>query len=512
MSRKRFFLAGLASSYALIGLNLLCTVFSVPLTLHYLTKTEFGLWALVAQFSGYLLLLDMGVSASVSRLLADHKDDKQGLNYARVFFSYFFVSAIQATVLFTIGATAAFFVPSIAGVSETFRPVFTHLLLFQSAITAISLAFRGLGSPLWSHARLDINNLGNGLGLIANFFGFWIGLHAGWGLYGMLWGTCLGFFPPLISTYLACRRLDYYPQWPGWKAIRSADFQALFRFSRDIFLFQLGSQMASATQIVLVSRFISVESAAIWAVATKSFVLGQQLCNRIFDSSSAALAEMYIRGEMERFSIRFRQVFQLTSWFACVVATIIIFLNTPIIAFWTGGKITWPVENNFGLALLLLTTCSARCFWGLGGLTKRTAILCWLQILEAVAMILLSCLFISRFGFMAVLFSSVFANFFITLLLSQKLATQFLGTPFRALLSWNLPVFLFILICVFMMMVIGRFIFFCKGALNYEFLILFTCCFFLVLGSAKLCLRSETKIEIQRFFKKAFGRDCFFLR
>ena len=67
-------MVGLLSGYGLTLVNLLFTVVSVPLALHYLTKQEFGIWAIALQFASYLLLVDLGVSASVSRLLADHKD------------------------------------------------------------------------------------------------------------------------------------------------------------------------------------------------------------------------------------------------------------------------------------------------------------------------------------------------------------------------------------------------------------------------------------------------------
>ena len=48
---------------------------SIPLALHYLDKDLFGLWALAAQINGYLILIDVGMNGSVSRFIADHKDE-----------------------------------------------------------------------------------------------------------------------------------------------------------------------------------------------------------------------------------------------------------------------------------------------------------------------------------------------------------------------------------------------------------------------------------------------------
>jgi len=383
MTRKKYFLAGLASSYGLIGLNFLFTVLSVPLVLRYLTKEDFGVWALVVQFTGYLLLLDMGVSASVSRLLADHKDRKESPEYSQVFYSSFMVSAAQGLALLALGGVVAWIAPALANVPESLHPTFSLLLLLQAVFTGISLAFRALASPLWSHQRLDVSNLGNGPGLLMNFLGLWLGLKMGWGLYGMVLGTALGIIPGLIIPFWACRKYGYYPRWEGWHQIKNADFGGLFRFSRDIFMLQLGSQMASATQIIVVSRFMSVESAATWAISTKVFTLGQQLCNRVMDASAGALTEMYVRSERQRMVARFGQLVEITAWFSSVLGIAIVFLNSLFVSLWTGGRIVWPSQENIWLALLLFSTSVARSHLSVSGITKQMGVVRWIQIAEA---------------------------------------------------------------------------------------------------------------------------------
>jgi hypothetical protein len=46
MSRLKKFTHSLLSSYALMGVNIVYTLLSVPLALKSLSKAEFGLWAL----------------------------------------------------------------------------------------------------------------------------------------------------------------------------------------------------------------------------------------------------------------------------------------------------------------------------------------------------------------------------------------------------------------------------------------------------------------------------------
>ena len=64
MSRIKRFAHSLVSGYVFLGANALYTLASVPLALHYLSKPEFGLWAVATQIAGYLMLIDFGLGTS----------------------------------------------------------------------------------------------------------------------------------------------------------------------------------------------------------------------------------------------------------------------------------------------------------------------------------------------------------------------------------------------------------------------------------------------------------------
>ena len=84
MTRTRHFLHSLFAGYASFGANFLFTFVSVPLALHYLPKEEFGLWSLVLQIAGYLMLIDLGMTSSVARFLANYKDNMESGDYGNV--------------------------------------------------------------------------------------------------------------------------------------------------------------------------------------------------------------------------------------------------------------------------------------------------------------------------------------------------------------------------------------------------------------------------------------------
>ena len=407
-------MVGLLSGYGLTLVNLLFTVVSVPLALHYLTKQEFGIWAIALQFASYLLLVDLGVSASVSRLLADHKDSSLRKDYADVFYISCFLSWLQAGALVVLGGVFAWLAPYLTAADPEQHRLLTGLIFFQSLCTAVSLGSRSLSSPLWAYQRMDLSNLSNALGLILGFGGLWFGFHSGWGAYALVGGNALALIPGILVPWIFCRKNGYYPPWPGCRKLAWSRLPELLLFSRDIFFLQLGGQLASATQVVLVSRMLSVEAAAVWAVMTKFFVFAQQICNRIMDSSAAALTEMFVRADTDRFRRRFTQVVELSSWASFLGALGIVAGNSVIVSLWTGNKISWPSQNDFLLGFLLLVSCAVRCHLSISGITKRTSGFRWIQTAEAAVMMGISLLGMPTYGFSAVLAGTIFAHTLVT--------------------------------------------------------------------------------------------------
>jgi len=81
MSRFRLAIHGVVSGYVMLAATAVFGLASVPVALHYLSKEQFGLWALMLTLVSYLNLVDVGMSGSIRRLLIDFKDDRDGGHY-----------------------------------------------------------------------------------------------------------------------------------------------------------------------------------------------------------------------------------------------------------------------------------------------------------------------------------------------------------------------------------------------------------------------------------------------
>ena len=414
MSRSKRFVTNLLSSYATIAINILYTVVSIPLALHYLDKEEFGLWALVTQMAGYLMLLEFGMSGSVARSLSDHKDEIETGVYGSILKTGARVFMIQGAAIVALGLALAWFAPSMMHLPEHLHRPFILLMSAQALMNGVKLAVGSLASPLWCHQRLDLSNLAGSVSMIVTFAVLWLGFHLGWHIYSLTIATAAGFFVSITMIWISCRRLGLYPPKPYRGRFDPALFKQLFHFGSDLFLLNLGTQLVSASQVIVVSRILGIESAAVWAIATKIFSMAQQFVSKILESSAGVLAEIMVRRETDTLKKRFKDVVTISAVMAVAASAGIALMNGPFIEIWTAGKVTWSPWNNFILAAVLFSTAVTRCHTGLVGISKDIRGMKYVNFVEGVVFVALSIASVKSLGFTGLLLSALVCNSGIT--------------------------------------------------------------------------------------------------
>src|SRR5439155_23230560 len=86
-----------------------------------------------------------------------------------------------------------------------------------------------------------------------------------------------------LITLFAVIRLKLFPPSEKWGRASLQTFRELFDYGRQIFLLSVGLQLVNASQVIIISRIMGLETAAIWSIATKPFLLAQQIVYRLLD-------------------------------------------------------------------------------------------------------------------------------------------------------------------------------------------------------------------------------------
>jgi len=426
-SRTHNFFRGLGAGYLAIAVNIAYTAASVPLALHYLGKEQFGLWALALQITGYLILLDLGVSSAVSRFIADHKDDVNNSSYGSLLLTGAIVFAIQGLLIAIAGVAFSFFAPALFAVPEQFASDFTNVLAIITSLAGLSVALRTLGAPLWAFQRLDVSYGLGSFTLLTSFAALWVGFHLGWGIYSFAFaGIPAAILCPII-TFLICWKSGFYPSTGHWGRPTLPLFRRIFSFGQDVVWMAMGSQLVNASQIMILSRVVNLNAAATFAIGTKLFTMGQQFAGRIIESSAPGLTEMFVRGDKARFNLRFSNVVAVTSFLATLGAAGLVAGNTAVVTLWTSGAIHWNLACDALLAGLLIATCLTRCLIGLFGFAGNLRPIRHIYFAEGALFIALALPAASYFGIGGLLSASLVAHFAVTCILSLRACGRILS-------------------------------------------------------------------------------------
>jgi O-antigen/teichoic acid export membrane protein len=409
MSRLHRYKHALLSGYAMLGANILYTLASVPLALAYLSRSEFGLWALMTQIGGYVALVDLGMSGAVARILVDYKDHP-GNEYGSTVLTSALVGIVQGILVLLAGLCLAFIGGGLLRVPADLQRQFMWLLVGQSAIQAFAFSTRTLPLVLTAHQRYDVTNYSQVGLFVVNYVTLWAGFALGFGVYSSIWSQAIIQVLTTAINAWWCVRLSLLPSAGKWGKPTWGRFKELFSFGKDVFLFAVGSQMVNASQAILVTPLLGLEAAGVWSVCTRVYAVVTQLVGRIFDFSSSALSELLVRGESAKLFERFRSITILTSSMALIAAVLFGLCNQPFVAAWAKGRFGWAQHNDVLLGVWLVLMSVQRCHSGILGAKKQLGTVKYVYFAEGCMFIGLASITTHVFGYSGVIASSIVAT------------------------------------------------------------------------------------------------------
>jgi O-antigen/teichoic acid export membrane protein len=410
MSRLHRAIKGVASSYILLAATALYSLGSIPVALHYLDKSQFGLWVVMGTVVGYISLMDMGMTGAASRLLIDHKDDRDGGEYGSLLKTGLLVCSIQGGIILCIGLFFSGYSSQLLNIPDSLQLSFIQLMQWQCGVIALSFTIRILGMMLGAHQRMDISNYAGAVGLIVNFSIQWTFFHLEKGVLSLAFGALGATLFAGATQFVACFQQRLFPARGSWGRMSWVHFKELFHFGKDLLLVSAGTQMIMASQSIVITRVLGLEAAAAWGVGTRVYNLLNQVIWRISDMSGAAFAEMMVRGEYESLGDRYRTIAILSISVAGWVAVSFASCNSLFVTIWSHGKIQWPVENDILLGILMIIGSIVHCHGTFILITKKIGFMRYIYFLEGSVFVIISFLVARHGGLPVIILSSIICS------------------------------------------------------------------------------------------------------
>lgn len=121
----------------------------VPLLLHYIGISEYGLYQLIGSFIAYFAIMDFGLTAAVVRFYTKFKAEKDELAMENLLGISAIAYGIIALMLFMIGIICYYHIDYIFGATMSYTEIKTAkmlflLLLFNIVLTVSSMLFKAV--------------------------------------------------------------------------------------------------------------------------------------------------------------------------------------------------------------------------------------------------------------------------------------------------------------------------------------------------------------------------------
>ncbi|MGB6121672.1 MAG: flippase [Bacteroidota bacterium] len=251
--------------YSLIGYGVAAAYILVllPVVVHYLGTELFGLWVLIMALTGYIWLVDLGMSLSFTKYVAQYISERDYDNVSSVVrHGILFYLAVSVLVIALGGLLAphifrALNVP--AEQLELARHAFPIALL-GFGINAILYVFLSLLSGI---QRMDVVNIFTSVAFLLKFVAIAGALALGMGLIGMMAAEAAVGIVSLVPVVVIVRR--FLPEVSLWRlGFDTSMFKRLLKFGGQLQVSRFAELVQLQFDKLLISRYIGLTAVTMY--------------------------------------------------------------------------------------------------------------------------------------------------------------------------------------------------------------------------------------------------------
>lgn len=326
------------SNWGRFAITLLLSFFMAPFLVHHLGKSDYGLWAIISSFIGFMGIIDLGINNAIVRYMSkyltegDHEKANQTYSASVVIFG------LIAGIIMILAAIAAEFFPAIfnAEGSHFFLKAAVLLAGLDFALSLPIIVFQAIAKAKQQFLLLNIVNVAN---RILRSIAFVLLLLGGYGLLALLVAQLI--LDVTSGVFLA---ICIYRNLPGLRfqgiKIDLNSAKELLGYSFFNVFIVISSKLIYQTDVLVIGAFFSAEWVTYYAIGASLINYLQNLMRGLH----GVIVPKASRLEASERSEELSKLLLTYSRYSILIATPIIFVfiyyGESFIGIWMG--------QNFG--------------------------------------------------------------------------------------------------------------------------------------------------------------------
>lgn len=350
----------IAGTFIVKGFSILISLLLVPLTIDYVSPTEYGIWITLSSFLTWFAFFDIGFGNGLKNRLAialAHEDYDLAKKYVS---TTYFILIIISLGLVLIITSLNFFVDwgDLLNAPQYLHKEIQKLVLVVFVIFGFQFVLQLINVVSAARQNVFISSVINLLANLLSLIVIYILTKTTTGsLYNL--GFVVSFSPVVIflvfTFYLYNSKYREFS--PSYKLIRLKYAKDLMGIGAKFFVIQIGLILFYNMDNIIISNVVSAKAVTSYAVAFKYFSILNMICNIIMAPFWPAFTDAYAKGDNVWIRATVKKLF---NFFLGIAALGVFMLICSRFAYniWLGDK----VEISFGLSTILFIFTVVNCY------------------------------------------------------------------------------------------------------------------------------------------------------
>lgn len=343
-------------SFGIKGVSVVIGFIFVPLLVHYLGTTEYGIWITLSSIVAWISYFDIGLGNGLRNRFAESLA-KGEHKLARIY-----VSTTYAALSMIFGIFFVIFIAvnpflnwaSILNAPDSLRSELSYLMIITVGFFLLRFIFRLVSIIITADQRPAISNIFDPLSNVISLIAILILMKTTDSSLINL-GIVLGAAPVivLLSASLYFFNRDYKQYRPSFKLVNRKYFKDLAGLGIQFFIIQITVVVIMSTNNLIITQVVGPEAVTSYNVAYKYFGLLSMAFVIITNTYWSAFTEAYVKGDFEWIKRILSNLIKL--WLGIVVLVVVMLLIADkFYLLWVGDEVKVPFLLSVFSALFVV--------------------------------------------------------------------------------------------------------------------------------------------------------------
>ena len=308
-----------------------------PFLVHTLGDAKYGIWTIAVAFTGYMNLLDFGLTSAVTKYVSQYSSIKDNKNVNAIVSTSFALFFVMGVIIVLVSPLMADFIVKIVNIDDSLVDV-VHLLIiivsFDIAIFVISGLFKGIFGGFQHYSIINITQIISALYKALMFYYF---LSQGHDLIAMGLISISANIMAMVIFYSLLKK--NYPQVSiEFKVVNKLSASKILHYSKYTFIAMMANQLIYYSDAFVIGYFMSAAAVTYYSIPWTLAEYTKKVSMAISQTYTPATSETHAIGGLENIKPLYLSGTKYMIIISNLLSIGMIVFGGAFIALWMGEK------------------------------------------------------------------------------------------------------------------------------------------------------------------------------